>query len=325
LLVYENENDKNDSFKNFLKNAGRRIFSTFNPTKYVEMVERIELYDNVSVYAIKLPYYCNRLEGKVKKKFENFLKNYCENNNISICMIPRQGFDITGLNNAAECNTLKRLISKCLINSVMEAILNYIGLDMGSVDICIIQGDSNKELHALVQLFSHSAKYITLLVKDRAAIEDEINDIYVESGLSVWVTNDYRSALGNADIVINLGDLNGYGIRTGISRKLVILNYGNVDVRVLPAGSMVINGIEIGLQKEIVSKLSKSIFNCYTESEIAEIILLHRIKAYSNVSSLAFNSESMKELQDQFTKDGFFVKELLGLHGPITKAFTLCR
>lgn len=317
LIIYGKDSEVNTSWKDFFCNIKEKVFTIFSSPKFGEFVKKINLYENVNAYIIELPYNKRNIYRINKRKLEKFLAEFRSQSNVTSFITPDSISDKIEFGGCTSGHFYKPFLFKCLTYNIIENIYLKRGINVNSLDICIVKGSSNEELYAFIKLFSHVAKYISVLAKDKDSIEDRVREIYAESGLSVAVTSDCKNAFEDVNVIINLGDLKEFDAKTKTNKTLLIFNYGGLDISKISSKSIVINGVDIGLPKEVRSKISKNVYKYFTEQEIAGIILYHMMGEEIIKKSGEIDNNIMRKMYKQFKEGRFTIRRFLGLHGPI--------
>jgi len=312
LVIYEQQDIIPAQQKSFVG----RLLSALKRTKYDCICKKIDFYENVSVYVIKLPWSLGRILSLNKNKINAMINGKCRENGITECLVPRELSEVLSIDGFTRGSSRKEILYKLLILNILKEIYSMKNIEISSVDVAIISGNNNEELLCIVRLLSALFKYITIISSNRESIDSEINKIYVDSGLSIGVTSDYRSGLKSADLIINLGDSNEHIFNSKINPKALILNYGKLDINKILAENTLIKGIEIALPHNIDSKIDKEIYQYYDKAEISLTILDHR---FLNSDILnPFNIGISRKVSKQFEKDGWKISGFIGRRRKLT-------
>jgi hypothetical protein len=312
LVIYEQHDIMPAQHHSF---AGR-ILSALKRTKYECTCKKIDFYRNVSAYVIKLPWSLERILSLDKHKIGAMISSKCRENGATECLVPRELWGVLSTDGFTRSNSCDELLYKLLILDILNEIYSTKNIEISLVDVAIVSGNNGDELFCIVRLLSTLFKYITIISSEREGIDSEINDIYVDSGLSIGVTSDYKNGLKNADLIINLGDSNEHIFNAKINPKALILNYGKLDINKILAENTLINGIEIALPHSIDSKVDKEIYQYYEKPEISLTILTHRFLSYDILRE--FNKELSKKASKQFEKDGWRISGFIGRRRKLT-------
>ncbi|MCX7923670.1 MAG: hypothetical protein N3B21_16920 [Clostridia bacterium] len=293
------------------------IYNLLRPQRSEEWYKRAELYTNLNAYIIQLPYSLSELSdlGKGRlEKIKGHIDKICSDNNIEACVFSSSLATLPGFN---ECNKKlfdgKRLYKSLLIN-MMDKIYSHKGIKINDLDITIIQGKSREELLEVIIQLSPMVKYITILSGDKDGLQKEMEALYEDTGLSVRVTDNIKSSMRNADLVINLSDSCSITSGCSIAPKTVVLNFGNFNTTKILGEFTVINGVEISLPNDICSRLDSNIYEYFNKLEIAEIILMHRISSSEKGKENQCDYRYMSKVSKNFKEDGYKIVRFTGRH-----------
>ena len=292
-------------------NLFRRVLAALKKPRYEFKNERVELYRNVSAYIIKLPFSMDKLPSLNMTGISKAIAGLCKKNAIADCFLPRELDGVLKIDGCSKVGAYGRLLYKSLILDIIYKIYSGKNIEISELDIVVVQGARKEELYSVIRLLSPMVKYITVITDDKGKIEDEINRFYIDFGISIGVTTDYKGGLRNADLIINLGDSKEHIFNPVINPKALVLNFGNLNVNKLLSENPLINGIEVSVPERILAKLGREVHQHYDIRELSEIVLFHRF--YNGDSSVnAFNYRLAKKVSEEFKKDGCNISGFVG-------------
>ena len=115
-------------------------------------------------------------------------------------------------------------------------------------------------------------KYINIASADKMKVETQISDICADSGLSVFVSSDFRGILRNADLIINLAEGNEFS-KYKIKSGSLMINLSNSDNKTMQGEYSVINGLKYSFQDNQYSEFGNEILRGFSKSELSELLM----------------------------------------------------
>lgn len=275
-------------------------------------IDTLDVDNSFKIYAVKIPYTLDDLKnaGKyTRNKINKCILKVCTENSINKCIIPA---DLTLYLDKCEKSCFTgEILYTAIATNILETLCAQKGVSVRKADIAAIYGDKEALPYILVKLLSPIVKFVTLVTKNKELIEQKIEEICDETGLSVRITSDVSGVLNNSDFVINYGNITSNSIKKVIDSNAIVINYGQIDENLLGRGNTVINGIEIGLADKFANSFDNEIFKYYSPNEFAEIILLNKFDlGINNLDDLA-DYIIVDRLIKCFLDEGFYVKGLL--------------
>lgn len=292
--------------------------------KLKQGVRKLEIYENKEdcydsqetfpkAYCITIPLHLSELEGlgtSRLKRIETLIKDFCLENNISIIILPKTISQKCKFNNLPVGVFKGRSLFRALLPNILDEIYTKRGIKIRDLDIAIVQGKSHEELFFFIRLLAPMLKYLTVIAEDKEEIEKQAEGIYEESGLSVRVTKDRRSGLKDARLVLNLGELTE-GMK--IDPRAVVVNYGSIQSDMGISQNLLLNGIDIKLPSAVATRVEKSIFDYFTNYELAEIIISHKLGIENNILSNETGSPDIYlSMHQEFCSSAYSIAGLIG-------------
>lgn len=300
------ESYKQPLYKRLLHSILQCFKEIFNIEKPEKWVERIELYDHLNVYIIRVPYSLEELKQLRKRKVDKvnkMISRICGFYNINDCIPAKK---ISGGIKPDVCigdEFTGQYLFRCLLTNVLDEIYTKRGIKISSLDIAIINGKDMGELYTIISQLSPLVKYITVLTDNKDEIEDAADRIYSDTGLSIRLTCDYKNALKYIDLIINLRE-DDFVFKP--DDRVVILNYGLLHPDHLPRKSQCIQGVDIDLPESISNRLPKDVYHYFSKLEMTEIILTHKTDVERRSAV-----QISEIIQNEFNCDGYKVTALV--------------
>lgn len=313
LILCCEENVELRSNGSFCKAFLSVIKKAFRNKKLECRLDVADLYEDTKAVLITLPYRPEALAGlssfkasKILKQINNIKKRY----NVASVIVPDKLSKVKWLEDCG-CSAFdgKRLY-KALVVGILDGISSKRNIKTGDLNIAVICGGSVEEPVSMAKLLSPHVKYLAVVTDGKEEIEEELDGIFRETGLSISVTKDYRSGLKDADVVINFGESREFVFNSKINTKAVIVNYGKLDLGRIFCENIIINGIEVRIPDDVSFALPKNIREYFTSAQLAEILIGHRLQ--EKLVDCRRPERVMEDMARQFAKDGY---EIIGLIG----------
>ena len=274
--------------------------------------DEVQTNDSINLHSIVLPFQLDELEninaGRVAR-VEQFIKNYCAQNKIGQVFLPEIISSKCRFKDFAVSSYKGRYLYQALFTNIIEDIYTKRGIKIRELDIAIVQGESREVLLSYVMLLAPMVKYLTVISEDKEEVEKQAEEIYEETGLSVRVTNDYKTGLKSADFILNLGTLT-QGMK--INPRAVILNYGDIGCSKAVSDNLVINGIEVKLPSKMASRLENNIFNYFNHLELSEMMIFHKLGMDNEIDFQAFLTENRGKICGEFASQAYSITGYVG-------------
>jgi len=301
----------------------KKFTQLFKGNKDDDLIKEYQLYEDLTVNLIELPYNLEELMQKEGGRAARLITRLCEKNGLERCVISGK------LNNIKEICGLDKpklimykgdILFRALIEQILTNLAGGNKENLYSCEVVIIEGNSRDELFAFVRCLLPMVKYLNIFTRSRIGIEDEVNNIYEESGLSIGIISDSLQAFKDADIIINLGDLTSITYRPRIKKGALVINYGNIDNLAIPDGSIVINGIDVKLPVSLLSKIPQNMSCSFSNLEIAEMIICGRLGLENEIIQNSPGYDLMLNISSEFDSQGYSISGFLGLYGKINQS-----
>lgn len=314
LFEFQPENQPQVETAGFFVRLAERIRGIFLEVKAENLIEAVVLSDDITANKVKMPCSLSRfLEGNAE--CSRIFRGIPEDGRWGIPFVPQQIPD-EKLPAGISKNDGKQLF-KAMMVSVLRNIFDERGIKICDLDITIIHGTDRRALNNCINMLSPLVRYLTVTGQDMNAIESDIDEIYTETGLSVGLSSDPRRAVKNADVVINLGNLDDVFRSGRINTGAVILNYGTSDLCTQMWGGVLINCIETRLPASLAARLGKRIIEDYGATQLAELLLFQRLMQVGRNGEE--NIHTLGLLESEYYAIGCTMSGLTGRHSIIDK------
>ena len=274
--------------------------------------KKIEIDSNLGVYIIKLPIKLSKLNKSrkfVRNKAEKLICKICMEKSIDRCIVPTHLKVV--LKNCKKSSFTGNITYNVLGELILKDICEKKGYNIREIDIAVIQGEDDVLPYIVIKLLSPIVKFITLVTNYREKMNNKLEELCDDTGLSVRITNDVESVLENCDLVINYGNVKSSNMNNKIKSKAIVINYGEFEDTLLEDKNTVINGIDIDLGKKYLDGFEKDIYKFYSPIEIAEIILTSKFhKCINSLYDLA-DYIVVDSFKNNFLEEGFLIQGYL--------------
>jgi len=278
--------------------ASKKVYGT---------LKTIEIYPQYQVYLIQL-IYKNEEILKFKKnkiqKIQYFIHKLCQQNNLAIYMIES---DILNKINMQE-KIKKDYDSTLYISSVMEIIkrccLNK-NITYADLNATVVAGNNINQLIALLELISQQIKFITVVTEHGQYIASQLENRFGDRGLSIAISVNVNEAIKNSDVLINLGAIEDLDVESIMPQGCVIVNFGILNNAHSHKDIKIVNEINVRLSRYVLSKLGTEILDKFTETQIAEMLLIHKLGLESELSDEKLTATIMCKLMNSIKEIGY--------------------
>ena len=317
LIIFSDEKEDNKKLK-ILKRVYLKIKRFFSGTFISIPIKKVEVNTELNIYFIKIKYTLKEISEFKKFKINRLKKNiykYSMENSIDKCILPTLAPTSLEFNVCIKNPFSGHFIYTALLVNILEIIADKKGVGVKEFEIGIIQGDNNKLLYSCIKLLSPLVKFITIITNKKKYVQEEIDEIYDETGLSIRLTEDIESGLDDVDVIINLGDFNIFKKDKKIKSNAIVINYGVARPEENILDNIVINSISIKFDNLIESMLDQNTISSFTRLELASIIFCHRRGFCANVNENNVDNRTINSIYSQFLKSGCKITGLTGNFG----------
>jgi len=305
-------------FKRLIKFLKQYIRKTDN--ELFGSIQVIDIGNGLAVHFVTLPYSREELlkfeAVRARKALIPFI-DYLARNSISKFIFSKYLYDISAFADFKESKSGFTVFS-ALMTHVIDEIYTKNGIDINSLDIVVIPGESQPGLFTVLKQLMYNAKYLAV-ISDDSWVSAKADEIFTETGLSIMVTTDFKSVLKNADLIINLGRIPDTirGIR--IKPTAVILNYGDQNSFKHFYEGILIRGITVRLPAGLQHKLGKLVCESFSSIQLAETIICLKLNLNNGMLPGSDESGMLDKIREEFIRGGYNIDGLIGRHTTLTK------
>lgn len=291
---------------------GTRLFYLFRKKYFMQPNETIKVSEDINFQIIKLPFSMTELPNYNTVFIEKIINKNLTANNIKYCHIPATVKERGYFQSLECCPSHESVLLKMLLDTVIENIFSKKAERIGDLDLLLLAGENREETYEVIRLLEPQIRYVTIAANNKEAVEEEAENIFGDSGLSISVVGDYKAALKNADLVLNFAKELPYLHKIKLKTQAIIFNLTDADLDGAFPEKTVISGLVPDLPKQLTSKLGMRIMQYYTRKELASLLIAH----FSELSrDDVFSCEKSQRVKSEFGLHGFRIAGLKGRYG----------
>lgn len=291
---------------------GARLFCYSKRKELRQPNSVIEISGQLRLQLIKLPVSQNRLSDINSSILEKVINENTAKNTTSFCYVPAFIKDKGFLGTFEKCPCNDKLLLKFMFAKALNDLYSKNSRRIGDMDIVITAGDNVSEALTLVRLMEAQIRYVTIAVTQKETAEIEAENIFGDMGLSISIVSDCRSALKNADLIINLADRSFIPPRLKTRAAALVFNLGNDDISRCFPENAIVNGLVPDLPQNDAVNLDKDILKYYSRREISELVITLLMEL---TRDSIFDFENSRRTRQEFEKYGFRTIGFTGRHG----------
>lgn len=319
LLCAENEEVVRERPLSSISNKIRSLFKS----KEVQLrVNKVELYRDLNMYVINLQDSVTNVMNLKEKRLNDILGAISDiliNNNIKECIIPEYVPDRLQTIGCIKKRYSGQYLYMSLLLHMINEMLTSNRKDINELEIAIINGEDKEKLFAIIHLLLPKIKYLTLISKKEDLLEENINEICSDAGLSIRLASDTKSALKDIDLIINLSNSYEFKPSHKLKSSAIILNFDEAITSCASIENVIINRIDIGLPTILKSKVEANLLKSFSSLEVTEIVLSHKYDIENKILEADYNYEGMKILAKGFKEGGYKIEGFIGRRGLLKK------
>lgn len=306
----------------FLQSCVRKIrefLVSLNKEKlFGESVCKRSIGGEMEAVLITLPYAyfeLSRLSRRKVNQVNAFLKGVCAENEVELCILPELIHRIQPFQGCRVNPFRGQFLYRCLLGNILDEIFSKRGIKTWELDINIIQGQSRTDLYSVIDLLSPMVRFLTVISEEKEIIEQEAGESFDDSGLAVMITADWKSALKNADLIINLDETQGLLTRVKSKNGAVLINLKDTNPAQVPFDGTLVNSVDVRIPSELREMLGRNLLRYFKGLEIAELLVLLELEMGKSVPPDEFpDATRMKQVTKAFKKGGFCITGFVGRH-----------
>jgi len=216
-----------------------------------------------------------------------------------------------GLGNQEQCSvdkSIRTIIFKALLLPVLEEIYSKSGIRLDNLDTVFVNGENTVELKTMVKQLEPFVRYVNIAASDKVVVEGELSDICMDSGITIIVSSDFKSILRNADLIINLGEIEAIS-KSRIKPESMVIHFSSRPSIAVQGEYTFISGVEYTFPGSQYNMFGEDINRNYSKSELTEIIIAFKAGLLNGGS---YNEATAAKILGIFKKN---CCKITGLHG----------
>lgn len=317
FLVFENEKDCKKVrskpgllFKSgFLKSRiGTALLYLFNKKKLFNGISSFNIEPGIDVLIISLPFSIKTLFSLNIKYVERYVSRICSARGCEKCFVPAAAKKTGGFEQYSMNENSRHIVFKALLVPMLDVIYSNRGFSIDSLDTAIVSGENAVDLSTVVKQMEPFMKYMNVAASDKQAVEDALADICAESGISIFVSSDFKGILRNSELIINLGKMSEL-LKYRIKPKTLVLNFDESESLSIRGEFIVITGVVYSFPLNQYNIFGEDIQQSFSKSELSEILMI--VKA-GLLNGGSYNDATVGEVLKVFKNSGC---KLTGFNG----------
>lgn len=291
---------------------GTRLYYLLKKKEFEQQDEIISLSGEFQFRIIKLPLSLDSLADFNKNSIEKILNKKLSARGINFCHIPAMVKEKGYFKSFEDCHSYDRMLLKMLLDPVLTNIYSKRSDRIGDMDILLLAGDNDAEVFEAVRILEPRIKYVTMASNNKEEVEKKAEEIFGDEGLSISVVSDCKSAMKNADLILNFDEKLPASSKMKVKADALIFNLADTDISGAFPENLVINGLVPDLPKHLAACLGRHILQFYSRKELAGLAISYITGL--NPGSVLNDADSKRVMQD-FELYGFRISGLKGRHG----------
>lgn len=323
LITCCTRDEKSVDDRGFIKRIYEKLkgfFVSLNREKlFKDSIEKLEPSDEVEINIITLPYTLQELQTLSKrrlKQINKFLAGVGSKTGSELLILPESIARIQSFDHCIINPFKGDYLYKCLLIQIINEIFYRRDIKTWEIDIAIIQGTHRKSLYNLIELLSPMVRFLTIISEEKEEIEEEANEAFLDSGLAIAITSDWKGVLKQADLIINLDEEKGYIKKAKTKEEALLINLGRLEAVDIICESIVVDGVDIDIPAGLKRIFDKSLFSYFQYVEIAEMLILYSVGTGTEANRNSFpEPHTVKQIIKEFKKWNFSIRGFMGRRG----------
>jgi len=289
---------------------GTAMFHLFNRNKFRNGIHefKIDMETDTSILAIRLPFPISLLSSYNRQYIERYILKVYTARDCLRCFVPAAYGGLGGHEQYSVDKSIQTIIFKALLLPVLEEIYLKCGIRLDNLDTVFVNGENTVELKTMVRQLEPFVRYVNVAASDKEAVESELSDICMDSGISIIVSSDFKSILRNADLIINLGEIAAIS-KFRIKTESVVIYFSSWPSTAVQGEYTFLSGVEYTFPESQYKIFGEDIFRNFGKAELTEILLA--IKA-GLLNGGIYNEATTAKILGIFKKN---CCRITGLHG----------
>lgn len=301
----------------------KEFFRSLRKEKFFNgALKTIQVDEELELSIITLPYTLAEL-GKIRsrrriRQVNEFLYTAYREQGFACCIVPECIAEIHSFENCICSPFTGEYLYRCLLGNILEDIFTKRGINIWDLDIVLAQGEQRESLYAVIELLSPVVRFLTVVSDEQDQIEEEAGETFLDSGLSVIITSDWKSAFKNADVIINLKEEKEAASNIKTKKGSVLIDISGLKAPAIHCESALIQGLHVGIPRSLYDQLDSNLWSFLEPCGLAEAIITMNLGLEGQVMQKEFPQfEPMKKVSKEFKKGGYRLKGFAGRHNTL--------
>lgn len=301
----------------------KEFFRSLRKEKFFNgALKTVQVDKELELSLITLPYTLAELR-KIRsrrriRQINEFLYTARREQDFAYCIVPECIAEIHSFENCICSPFTGEYLYRCLLGNILEDIFTKRGINIWDLDIVLAQGERRESLYTVIELLSPIVRFLTVVSDEQDQIEEEAGETFLDSGLSVIITSDWKSAFKNADVIINLKQEQEIASNIKTKKGSVFINISGLKASAIHCESALIQGLHVGIPRSLYDQLDSNVWNFLEPCELAEAIITIGLGLEEQVMHKEFPQfELMKKASKEFKKGGYRLTGFAGRHNTL--------
>lgn len=300
----------------FLKTRmGSALFFWLNKKNSADGIEVLKLKDGTEILKIGMPFDDSLVSSLNISYLERRVSKICREYGCVGYFAPASVRSGDAFRSSFALQKSRSVVYRSLLIPILDVIYKDSGLMLDELDMVFIPSCETDVLTLMVRQIEPFMKYVYVAAADRQRVEDQLADICEESGLSVFVSNDFTYTLGHANLIICPGNGNGSkALQQKIRPDTIVINFSDEGKPFIRGDFCYISGVIYQFPDSEFTCFSDDIRRCFGRSELTEILMA--LKAGLSDTG-DFSEIAVKNVLNAFYGSGCRITGFMGRRGQI--------
>lgn len=271
----------------------------------------VEIEPGIEVLIIGLPFPETLIRSLNFTHIEQIILKSCSEKNCRRYLVP-QAIKCTGaFASSASISGVRSIVYRSLLIPILQKLYVDKNIRLDSLNIVMVHERNLEVLLALVQQIEPFMKYIYVTAKDREIVEDSLEGLCDDSGISIFVSSDFKNAIRNSDLVICLGQVPEGGT-IHLKPGTTVINYAEEEIHAISGDFSCITGVEYLFPISEYTVLGEDVQRCYSKTELTDILMIWKM---GFPDELFFNENIAKHILGIYRNNNCFITDFYGRRG----------
>ncbi len=277
LVIFEPDHGKTGLFAKcgFLKlYVGTALYRIFHRKQFTSSVQAYHGEIDMDILHIKLPFSVSLLPMLNVRYLEHYITRMTEAASCVKCFVPAGVNTFERFGDSIDDNS-RALVFKALLIPMLHEIYTKSGIRLSDLEIAFESGSDTAELSAMVRQIEPCVKSVHVAASDKENVEDALSDICEDTGLSIFVSSDFKGIFRNAEVIVNLGDpeiVSKYRVKPAC----VVIDFSHKPGSRHQGEFTAILGVEYSFPVSFYHTFAEEVKNNYSRTKLTEIFMAYK-------------------------------------------------